>query len=75
MISAFKYLTFRTYLNLILDFNKQLNCTCYVSYFGLKGIILSRNIFDYYLIIVEVNLGLRGFIKLNKISLLLHLVA
>ena len=46
-IFAFKYLTVRTYLNLVLDFNKQLNCTCCVKLFRLKGIILSRDIFDY----------------------------
>ena len=75
MISAFKYLIVRTYLNLLLDFNKQLNCTCFVSYFGLKGIILSRDTFDYYSIILEVNLELWEFTKLTKSSLLLHLVA
>ena len=72
-IFAFKHLTVRTYLSLVLDFNKQLNCTCCVSYFRLKGIILSRDIFDYFAIIVEVNLEIRGFTKLTKSSLLLHL--
>ena len=75
MIFAFKHLTFRTYLNLVLDFNKQLNCTWCISYFGLKGIILSRDIFNYYSIIVEVNLELQDFTQLTKSSLLLHLVA
>ena len=55
----------------MLDFNKQLNCTCCVIYFGMKGIIFSLDIIDYYSIIVEVNLELQGFKKLTKSSLLL----
>ena len=36
-ISAFKHLTVSTYLNLILDFNKQLNCTCCLKLFQAEG--------------------------------------
>ena len=56
----------------VLAFNKRLNCTCYVSYFGLKSIILSRDIFDYYLIIEEVNPELGGLIEFTKRSLSLQ---
>ena len=42
-------------------------------YLGLKGIIFSRDIFDYFLINVKVNLELRGFTKLRKSSLPLHI--
>ena len=49
------YFTTIGYLISLSAFNKQLNCTCQVSYFGLKGIILSRDIFNYYSITVEVN--------------------
>ena len=34
---------------------------------------MSRDIFDYYSIIVDVNLELRGFIEFTKSSLSLHL--
>ena len=36
-ISAFKLLTVRTYLNIVLDFNKQLNCTYCVTLFRTEG--------------------------------------
>ena len=67
-------LTTLGYLFLFLEFNKQLNCTCCVSYFGPNGIILSQDIFDYYSIIEEVNPELQGFIKFTKSSLSLQRV-
>ena len=45
------------------------------SYLELKGIIVFLDIINYYLIIVEVNLELRGFTIFMKSSLPLHLVA
>ena len=39
------------------------------NYFGLKGIIVYQDIFDYYSIVVEVNLELRGFTIFTKSSL------
>ena len=68
------YLTTVGYLILFLACNKQLNCTCQISYFVLNGIILSQDIFNYYSITVEVNPELRGFIKFTKSSLSLYLV-
>ena len=63
------------YLISFLALNKQLNCTCCVSYFGLKDIIFSQDILDYYFIIEEVNPELQRYIKFTKSSLSLHLVA
>ena len=60
------------YLISFIVFNKQLNCTCCVSYFGLKGIILSQDIFDYYSIIEEVNPELQVYIEFTKRSLSLQ---
>ena len=50
-----------------------MNCTSRVSYFGLKGIILSRDTFDFYSINEDVYPELRGFIKFTKRSLSLHI--
>ena len=36
-IFAFKHLTVRTYLNLVLDLNKQLICTCCIKLFRAEG--------------------------------------
>ena len=66
------FLTTIGYLNSFLAFNKQLNCICRVCYFGLKGIILSRDIIDYYSIIVKVNPWVTGLalIESELISIL-----
>ena len=49
----------------------EINLNC--KLFGLKGIIFSRDIFDNYSIIKEVNPELRGFLKFTKRSLSLQI--
>ena len=75
LFSPYEYLlTVYTNKQLVLDYNKQLNCTCWVNLIQADCIIVLLDIIDCKSIIVKVNLKARGFTEFTRLTLPFHIL-